>query len=113
MIGPSPFVRMQAVLAAEHAALMFGKLNELEHIAERKERAAARLANARLTQAELGALQSLAQRNAELLDVVSNAVEAVRALTRLGPHAPETKAYSADGLRHSLHPPTGQLTQKA
>lgn len=113
MIGPSPFARMQAALAAEHAALMFGKFDELEHIAERKERAAARLAKARLTEAELSALRALANRNAELLSIVSEAIEAVRALTKPSPHAPETKSYSADGLRHSLHQPTGQLAQKA
>jgi len=113
MIGPSPFARMQSILIAEHAALLSGNLHELEPIAERKERAAARLKRGHLTSAELGTLQVLARRNAELLDVVSQAIQTVRNLTHGQSSTVGTTAYGSDGTRHALCNPASQFTQKA
>ena len=104
---------MQSILIAEHAALLSGNLHELEPIAERKERAAARLKRGHLTSAELGTLQVLARRNAELLDVVSQAIQTVRNLTHGQSSTVGTTAYGADGTRHALCNPASQFTQKS
>lgn len=113
MIGASPFAQMHEILTAERAALTSGNLHALDRIAARKERALARLAKVRLSESEAEDLQILARRNDELLRIVSDAIRTVRAMPRPGNTAPETLAYSADGIRQALHVSPGRLAQKA
>lgn len=113
MIGACPFTQMHDVLMAEREALTSGDLHALDRIALRKEGALARLAKQRLSNAELEELQVLARRNAQLLGIVSQAIQAVRTMRQPGNSAPETLAYSADGMRHTLHVLPGRLAQKA
>lgn len=113
MIGQSPVARLHAILTEEQAALLCGDLHGLGLIADRKERALDRVKAARISADDLNALHSLARRNAELLDLVAEAVQSVRALADSRANAPETLAYQADGVRHALHMPKGLLAQKA
>lgn len=108
-----PVEQMHAILQDEQRALLSGDLAALEKIAQRKDRAATRLARARPNVAELDSLRGLTARNATLLDTVRDAIASVRALANDVPTPPETLAYSADGTRQSLQNRAGRLAQKA
>ena len=107
------FDDLKAILLAEHAALMSGNLSALGDVADRKEAAAALLAQQRLSEAELQEIRHLSERSAQLLPTVSRAIAEVRDYLIQSRSTPQTCAYGANGEREPLSSPPGRLAQKA
>lgn len=106
------FDELKAILLAEHEALLSGDLPALGDVADRKEAAAALLAHQRLSATELQEIESLSQRSARLIPVVSRAVKEVRDYLIQSQTTPETCAYGANGERESLSTIPNRLAQK-
>jgi hypothetical protein len=113
MIGANAATRLRDALSEERDALLNGNLQALAGIADRKERALARLAAQRPTEAELQTLMDLSAHNERLLNGASIAIGQVRDFAMRAQKPLETLTYGADGTRQALTGPSHGLTQKA
>lgn len=107
------FKDVEAVLLAEHTALLSGDFDALESVTIRKERMASQMDRLELSAADIREIRSLSEKSAHLLAVVSRAVTEARSYLAERHTPPDTHAYAANGTRQKLTDTPGTLAQKA
>lgn len=106
------FEELKTILLAEHAALVSGDLSALQAVADRKETSTTLLTQQYLSASELQEIKDLSQRSADLILVVTRAIEDARDYLIQRQTTPETCAYGANGERETLSSAPRRLAQK-
>ncbi|MHC0051956.1 hypothetical protein [Actibacterium sp. D379-3] len=116
MAAPDLYRRLRDLLEREHEALLGGQLDQIARLADEKERLQAQLAVGadRAHLSDLGGLQRMAGRNADLLNAVRRGLETARArLMQIRDGGPQLNTYDRLGQRSSLGAPRKTLERRA
>ncbi len=105
--------KLESLLSEERAAITMGDFSNLVHLAEEKEKIAARLRDSPISGQSMERLRENAARNAELLQIASGAIQQVLKrieILRQGPS--QLKTYDKSGQSSSLGNATGRTFER-
>ncbi|PZX47217.1 hypothetical protein LY56_00512 [Roseinatronobacter thiooxidans] len=109
----APTTQLHALLKEEEAAVLSGKYDQLEALAQAKQRAVQALDTATLPRAMLRSLHDRLRRNAALLGAAAQGVQDAKAALAQLRAGQQTHLYHQDGTSKTMQPIANRLEHKA